>query len=73
MSANKYNRLDPVPDQRRLTFKWATLFLFILTAIVMFIFWKARRVTRLTGWILCALYASFVGYAVLGALGIIEV
>ena len=49
------------------------VFLFILTAIVMFIFWRARRVTRLTGWVLCALYASFVGYAVLGALGIIEV
>ena len=49
------------------------VFLFILTAIVMFIFWRARRVTRRTGWILCALYTSFVIYAVLGALGIIEV
>jgi Ca2+/Na+ antiporter len=49
------------------------VFLFFLTAIVMFVLWKARRVTRTTGWIFCALYASFVGYAVLGALGIIEV
>ncbi len=49
------------------------VFLFFLTAIVMFVLWKSQRVTRRTGWFFCALYALFVGYAVLGALGIIPV
>jgi cation:H+ antiporter len=49
------------------------VFLFVLTAIVMSILWKTKRVTRKTGWLFCGLYALFVTYAVLGALGVISV
>ncbi len=48
------------------------VFLFLLTAIAMGCMWYFRRITCRTGWFFCALYASFVGYAVLGALGIID-
>lgn len=49
------------------------VFLFLLTAVVMSIMWFRGQLTRRTGWILVALYGSFVGYAVLGAMGIIAV
>jgi len=49
------------------------VFLFVLTIIVMGIMWYRRRITPRTGWLFCFLYASFVGYAVLGAIGWIEV
>ena len=45
------------------------VFLFFLTAVAMGCMWYFRRITARTGWLFCALYASFVGYAVLGALG----
>jgi Ca2+/Na+ antiporter len=45
------------------------VFLFLLTAVAMGSMWYFRRITARTGWLFCALYASFVGYAVLGALG----
>ncbi len=47
--------------------------LFVLTALVMAILWKTRRVTQSTGWFFCFLYAAFVAYAVLGAVGILDV
>ena len=46
------------------------VFLFFLTAVAMGCMWHFRRITARTGWLFCALYAAFVGYAVLGALGI---
>ena len=46
------------------------VFLFLLTAIAMFLLWKNRRVGQKTGWFFCVLYASFVLYAVYGALQI---
>lgn len=49
------------------------VFLFVLTAVAMGCMWYYRRITRRTGWLFCALYASFVAYAVLGALGILNV
>lgn len=48
------------------------VFLFVLTAVAMGCMWYFGRITRRTGWIFCALYASFVVYAVLGALGLVE-
>jgi cation:H+ antiporter len=49
------------------------VFLFVLTVIVMGVMWYTRRINRRTGWLFCILYASFVGYAILGATGIISV
>ena len=49
------------------------IFLFALTAVAMGCMWYFRRITRRTGIVFCALYAAFVGYAVLGAIGWIEV
>lgn len=49
------------------------VFLFVLTAVAMGCMWYFRRITRRTGWLFCALYASFVAYAVLGAIGFIKV
>ena len=49
------------------------VFLFVLTAIVMAVLWIRGRITRRTGWLFVALYSSFVAYAILGALGIVEV
>jgi cation:H+ antiporter len=49
------------------------VFLFVLTAIVMSVLWVRGRITRRTGWLFVALYSSFVAYAILGALGIVEV
>jgi cation:H+ antiporter len=48
------------------------VFLFALTAVTMAMFWKTQQVTRRTGFVLCGLYASFVTYAVLGALGLVN-
>ena len=49
------------------------LFLFVLTAIALACMWYFRRITSRTGWLFCALYGLFVSYAVLGALGYVEV
>lgn len=48
------------------------VFLFVLTAVVMLVMWFRGKISRRTGWLLAALYASFVLYAVLGALGIVD-
>jgi len=49
------------------------VFLFVLTAITMSVMWYKRRITRSTGWIFVALYGSFFAYAILGAIGWIQV
>ena len=49
------------------------VFLFGLTAITMAVMWFRQQITRTTGWFFVALYASFFGYAVLGALGAIGI
>ena len=45
------------------------VFLFVLTVVAMGCMWYFHRITRTTGWVFVALYASFVGYAIFGALG----
>ena len=45
------------------------VFLFVLTSVAMTVMWFRGRLTRRSGWLFAALYASFVVYAVLGALG----
>ncbi len=47
--------------------------LFVFTAVAMGSMWYFRRITMRTGIVFCALYALFVAYAVLGALGWINV
>lgn len=47
------------------------VFLFVLTAVAMGCMWYFRKITRRIGWLFCGLYATFVAYAILGALGII--
>ncbi len=49
------------------------VFLFVLTIVVMGVMWYSRRINQRTGWLFCVLYASFVGYAILGAIGWITV
>ena len=41
----------------------------VMTAIVMFLFWKNRRVTVNMAIFFCLLYLVFIGYAVAGGLG----
>lgn len=45
------------------------ILLFVMTAIVMFLFWKNRRVTVNMAIFFCLLYLVFIGYAVAGGLG----
>ncbi len=47
------------------------IFLFILTAVAMACMWHLKQINRRTGILFCALYASFVIYAILGALELI--
>lgn len=47
------------------------VFLFFLTAIVMFAMWKRQQVTRAMGYWFCLLYLVFIVFSVLGALEII--
>ncbi|MFK7770240.1 MAG: sodium:calcium antiporter [Mariniblastus sp.] len=49
------------------------VFLFVLTAVAMGCMWYFRRITFRTGLVFSGLYAAFVAYAVLGALGFISV
>ena len=48
------------------------IFLFILTGVAMASMWYLRQINRRTGILFCALYASFVIYAILGALELIK-
>ena len=47
------------------------IFLFILTGVAMACMWHLKQINRRTGILFCALYASFVIYAILGALKLI--
>lgn len=47
------------------------VFLFFLTIIAMGCMWYRGRITRQTGWLFCFLYLLFVGYAVVGATGLV--
>ncbi len=47
--------------------------LFVLSLIALGCMWYFRKIERWTATLFCTLYALFVGYAVLGALGVIEV
>lgn len=47
------------------------IFLFILTGVAMACMWHLKQINRRTGILFCALYASFVIYAILGALELI--
>ncbi len=47
------------------------IFLFILTSVAMACMWQLKQINRRTGILFCALYASFVIYAILGALELI--
>ena len=49
------------------------ILLFVLTGITLLIIWHKRQLTRAKAIVLCLLYLVFVGYAVLGSLGIIKV
>ena len=49
------------------------VFLFGLTAIAMYLLWQFKKVSRRMGWFFCLLYSSFVLYAILGAMEIVEV
>ncbi|MFT5300349.1 MAG: Ca2+/Na+ antiporter [Mariniblastus sp.] len=49
------------------------VFLFVLTVVAMGCMWKFGRITRTTGLVFCALYGSFVTYAILGALRILTI
>ena len=47
------------------------ILLFVLTSIGMSVLWTQRRISRRTAYLFCGLYALFVGYAVLGSLGVL--
>ena len=63
-------------DENQATMRGVTglrILLFVLTIITMSMIAYQRVVTRTMGLILCFLYCIFIGYAVLGSLGIVNV
>ena len=46
--------------------------LFLLSVVAMSILWKTKRLSRPMGWFFVTLYLVFVGYAILGAMGVIN-
>lgn len=48
------------------------ILLVVLTVTNLAIMWHNRQITRNKAWIMCGLYLVFVGYAVLGSLGILD-
>ncbi len=43
----------------------------VMTVVTLAIIWHNRQITRKKAFILCGLYLIFIGYAVLGSLGIL--
>ena len=50
---------------------WLRIILCVLSVVTLMIMWHNRQLTRFKAIILCILYAMFVGYAVLGSLGLL--